>query len=351
MASQNNNDMHEAKLAPSEDGQPKVRVQSDTLWDPHVALERHGDQAASQDPSPQDNLQPQDPNRGAANVEGNILLGLSFPRKFWRIVEDDAFTSVCWNVDGDTVIIEEDLFQREVLCRRGKEQIFESDSLKTFISLLNLHGFSKICPADSSVCSPGDNMMIYRHCNFQRDKPWLIENIKTKGNLMTHACPGTSTTLPKRKKKLAPTRHSPRIHHKNGTKEAEGKAQKKASRARGPSGTRSLKYSGLQSTSSAMEVQCPSEQGGPTGEGTSGNVMFVPTATAGTNGTRDLPTSPLNDPLYGSVMSLYNTCYSILMAGLSVMAPPEDPEEEGEEEDSSDNKCSLCEQFKDNAGP
>lgn len=166
MASQSTYEMHEAKLAPSEDGQPLILVQYDTSPDPRVgvrgALERHGGQEKSQDPSPQDNPQPQDPNRSTTNVEeNNILHGpLSFPRKLWRIVEDDAFRSVCWNDDGDTVIIQQNLLQREILCLRGKEQIFESNSLKSFIRLLNLHGFSRIRPGDSSVCSTRNKIMV-----------------------------------------------------------------------------------------------------------------------------------------------------------------------------------------------
>ncbi|KAK1346508.1 hypothetical protein QTO34_000364 [Cnephaeus nilssonii] len=345
--------MHKSKMASSAAGQPPIMVQYDTSSDPHggprEALERHGDQEESQDPSLQDKPQPQDPNQGTANVEeNNIFIGLSFPRKLWRIVEDDAFMSVHWNDDGDTVIIEENLFQSEILCRRGKEQIFESDSLKSFIRLLKLHGFSKIHPGDSSVCSAGNRMMIYQNSNFQRDKPWLLEKIMTKGKQMTCAFPGSSATSPKRKKKMAPTRHSPTIDYNDGNNNAEEKAQRNAKNDWRPSATEFFKYLGLRPTSSGMEVQCPSEAGGPRGEGMPRNVMFVPLAIAGTDGTGDVHTIPPNDPLHGSVMSSYNVCYSTLVAGLSVMAPLEDPDKEEEEEGSSNNKCSLSEQFKDN---
>ncbi|CAK6450159.1 unnamed protein product [Pipistrellus nathusii] len=349
MASQSTYEMQEARLAPSENGQPPILVQYDTSPGPHVglreALERHGGQEKSQDPSPQDNPQPQAPNQSTANVEGNnILHGPSFPRKLWRIVEDDAFQSVHWNDDGDTVIIKENLFQREILCQRGKEKIFKLSSLKSFIRLMNLHGFSKIRPGDSSVCSPTNKIMIYQNSNFQRDKPWLLENIMTKGNQKTHALPGTSATSPKRKKKMAHTRHPPTIDYND----SEEKAQRNAKNDWGPSATEFFKYLGLQPTRNAMEVQCPREAGGPSGENMSGNIMFVPLEIAGTDGTGDMPTSPPNDPLHGSVMSSYNACYSTLMAGFSVMAPLEAPDKKEEEKESSNNKCSLSEQFKDN---
>lgn len=50
-------------------------------------------------------------------------------------------------------------------------------------------------------------------------------------------------------------------------------------------------------------------------------------------------------------MTLYNTCYSILMAGLLVMTPEEALEAEEEQEESSDYKCALCEQLKNKPNP
>lgn len=95
-------------------------------------------------------------------MEENNLLRLSFPRKLWMVAEDDALTSVRWNDEGDTVIIEEDLFQREILHQRGPGRIFETDSLKSFIRQLNLYGFSKIRPNDPLVHSPGNKRMMVK---------------------------------------------------------------------------------------------------------------------------------------------------------------------------------------------
>ncbi|EPQ19286.1 hypothetical protein D623_10000841 [Myotis brandtii] len=150
---------------------------------------------------------------------------------------------------------------------------------------------------------------------------------------------------------MAPTRHSRRSHHQNGGKEAEPKAQETGKNDWGTNATKAFEFSVPQPMGSAREVQCPSATSGSGGEGTSGSVMFVPTATAVTNDTGDLLPTPANEPLQGSVMSLYNMCYSTLIAGLSVMAPSEDPDQaEEEKEGSSDNKCSVCERFKDNVG-
>ena len=66
-------------------------------------------------------------------------------------MEDAAFTSVHWNDEGDMVVIEADLFQTEVLQHRGADQIFETESIKSFIRELNLYGFSKIRPSFHSA--------------------------------------------------------------------------------------------------------------------------------------------------------------------------------------------------------
>ncbi|XP_036268981.1 heat shock transcription factor, X-linked member 3-like [Pipistrellus kuhlii] len=345
--------MQEARLAPSEEGQPPILVQYDTSPGPHMGpretLERHSSQEESQDPSPQDNPQPQTPNQKATNVEGNnILYGLSFPIKLWRIVEDDAFQSVRWSEDGDTVIVKENLLQREILCRRGEEEIFKSNSLKSFIRLMNLHGFSKIRPDDSTIYSPRNKIMIYQNSNFQRDKPWLLQNINAEGNQVARVCPGTSATPAKRKKKMAPTRRSPRLHQEDNKKEAEQKAQETDKNEWGSSATQAFEFSAPQPLSSAREVQCPIAASGSSGEDTSGNFKFVPTATAGTDGTGGLSPNPPNEPSQGSVMSLYSICYSTLISGLLDVAPSQDSHQSEEDQEGSlDNKCSL----KNNAGP
>ena len=114
-------------------------------------------------------------------------------------------------------------------------------------------------------------------------------------------------------------------------------------------------FSGLWSMGSvarwAEANHLPSEQGGPSGEGTSSNGMSVLLATAGRDSIGELPKSSPEYPGYGLVMTLYNTCYSILMAALLVMAPNEALEVAEKQEESSDYKCALCEQFKDNPNP
>ncbi|NIG59826.1 heat shock transcription factor, X-linked-like [Pontoporia blainvillei] len=224
MASQSSDELCTAMLGPSADAEPATWVPSRESRHPTVdsreSSEKQGDQAKSPDPGSQDNPPPQGANYGVANQS---ILQLSLPRKLWRLVEDPAFTSVRWNDKGDTVIIEEDLFQREVLHRRGADRIFNTDSLQTFIRQMNRYGFSKICLTSHS---PGKKrLMIFCNSNFQRDKPLLIENFQRKRNLGATDQPGTSARAPKGKRPVAATRRSPQIHYNDST--TQKKAPKK----------------------------------------------------------------------------------------------------------------------------
>ncbi|KAF4008078.1 hypothetical protein G4228_019685 [Cervus hanglu yarkandensis] len=336
MASQNSHKAHAAPLAPLTYGEPSAGDPRDSSPDPNVdsgeALEKQVDQPESLDPGLQYDLLPQGLKPEMANKEeNNTFLGLSFPRKLWRIVEDAAFTSVRWNDEGDMVIIEADLFQTEVLQRRGADQIFETESIKSFIRELNLYGFSKISPLG---CSAGKKMMIYHNSNFQREKPLLLQNIS------------------KRKKRVVATRHSPRLHHNQCTQKAGKKVQKGTPPARRTLSRRSFMLSRLWSMGSvagrAGVKHLLSEQGGPSGKGTSNSAMSVPPATSGRESTGQMPESPPEYPDYDSVMALYNTCYSILTAALSSTAPNEAP---GSEEEQGEYMCVLCEQVKDKPNP
>lgn len=78
------------------------------------------------------------------SVEDNDFLSLTFPKKLWKIVESDQFKSLWWDDDGNCVVIDEELFKKEVLERKGPLRIFETDCMKSFIRQLNLYGFSKM---------------------------------------------------------------------------------------------------------------------------------------------------------------------------------------------------------------
>lgn len=140
----------EAQLGPPVGEEPASRSPGDCSPNPRAeASGRSEEQAVSQAPGSQDNLPPEQQTQCAASVEEEDLEGLPFPRKLWATVQDDAFKSLSWNDEGDAVIIEKDLFRAEIL-QPGGAGTFKTSSLKSFTRQLNLHGFSKIHPKDSS---------------------------------------------------------------------------------------------------------------------------------------------------------------------------------------------------------
>ena len=75
--------------------------------------------------------------------ELNASLSLTFPQKLWAIVESDQFESIWWDESGTCIVINEELFKKEVLERKGPFRVFETNSMKSLIQQLNLYGFSK----------------------------------------------------------------------------------------------------------------------------------------------------------------------------------------------------------------
>jgi len=77
-------------------------------------------------------------------VKTNVFSFLSFPTKLWYLVEGDEFKSICWARCESCIVIDEEMFNVEVLGRTGPQKIFEADSVKSFIRELNLYGFTKM---------------------------------------------------------------------------------------------------------------------------------------------------------------------------------------------------------------
>ena len=74
---------------------------------------------------------------------GEYFLSLTFPQKLWNIFDSDQFESICWDESGTCIVINEELFKKEVLETKGTFRIFETKSMKSSIRQLNLYEFSK----------------------------------------------------------------------------------------------------------------------------------------------------------------------------------------------------------------
>ncbi|GAB0194617.1 heat shock transcription factor, Y-linked-like [Grus japonensis] len=80
---------------------------------------------------------------------------LSFLKQLWKITWSDEFQSIWWVDDGVFVAINEEMFKKEVLARRGLGIVFEMESMECFHRQLDLCGLCKL-PEVSDLSKSGD---------------------------------------------------------------------------------------------------------------------------------------------------------------------------------------------------
>ncbi|KAB0353362.1 hypothetical protein FD755_023933 [Muntiacus reevesi] len=124
--------------------------------------------------------------------ELNDFLSLNFPQKLWKIVESDQFKSIWWDESGTSIVINEEVFKKEVLERKAPFRIFETHSLKSIVRQLNLYGFRKKQQTVQRSASLADfldeennvsvlsKLQIYHNPNFKRGYPQLLVRMKRR---------------------------------------------------------------------------------------------------------------------------------------------------------------------------
>ncbi|KAM9599928.1 uncharacterized protein ACIBXB_003695 [Morphnus guianensis] len=121
-----------------------------------------------------------------SSSKGNVSPFFSFIKKLWDIVESSRFESIWWGDDGKCVVIHEELFKKEVLARRGRLRIFESETMKSFNRQLHLYGFKKRLWNFPKLGSHIDLLAeettgefhFYYNPNFRRHFPYLLMKYK-----------------------------------------------------------------------------------------------------------------------------------------------------------------------------
>nr|XP_044997077.1 heat shock transcription factor, Y-linked-like [Jaculus jaculus] len=122
--------------------------------------------------------------------EDSDFFSLTFPKKLWKIVESNKFKSVCWDEEGTSIVINVELFKKEVLERKPPFRIFETNSMNSLVRQLNLYGFSKVQQNCQRSASLDDFMAeekegsakfkFYRNPNFIRGHPHLLLRMKRR---------------------------------------------------------------------------------------------------------------------------------------------------------------------------
>ncbi|XP_035846843.1 heat shock factor protein 5 isoform X2 [Sander lucioperca] len=106
----------------------------------------------------------------------------NFPAKLWRLVNNPLNDAICWDKLGQVVVIDQNLFERQILSPSNittpdNIDAFKTTNFSSFVRQLNLYGFRK---ADPAVKDTGDNAA-YHHFynpNFQRDQPELVASLR-----------------------------------------------------------------------------------------------------------------------------------------------------------------------------
>ncbi|XP_036126984.1 heat shock transcription factor, Y-linked-like [Molossus molossus] len=135
--------------------------------------------------------------------EDNAFCSMTFPRKLWKIVENDQIKSIWWDKNGTSIVINEELFKKEVLKRKAPFRIFKTDRMRSFLYQLNLYGFIKMQQnfqrsasladflAEEKEVSILSKLRLFHNPNFKRGYPQLLVRMKRRVGIK-NASPASS---------------------------------------------------------------------------------------------------------------------------------------------------------------
>ncbi|XP_049896210.1 heat shock factor protein 5 [Epinephelus moara] len=105
----------------------------------------------------------------------------NFPAKLWRLVNNPLNEAIFWDKYGQLVVIDQDLFERQVLCpstvSSDSADAFKTTNFSSFVRQLNLYGFKKAEAADTGA---GGHSLFHHfyNPNFKRDRPELVASMR-----------------------------------------------------------------------------------------------------------------------------------------------------------------------------
>lgn len=113
-------------------------------------------------------------------VQENVLIVIpsNFPAKLWRVVNNPDVSAIVWGSQGETIIIDEDLFEKQLPPPRDStvngHQAFATLTFQSFIRQLYAYGFRKA----HSPSPTQSNIYQFFHPDFKKDKPQLLSRVR-----------------------------------------------------------------------------------------------------------------------------------------------------------------------------
>ncbi|XP_068121875.1 heat shock factor protein 5 [Hyperolius riggenbachi] len=113
----------------------------------------------------------------------------NFPAKLWRLASDPLYKSIRWDLRGEGIIVDQQLFQSELLAQakvsNEPHYLFKTTNFASFVRQLNLYGFKKIILTPDELDQSGGNLAggessLHHFYNFDfcRDCPKRLVNLK-----------------------------------------------------------------------------------------------------------------------------------------------------------------------------
>ncbi|XP_061321053.1 heat shock factor protein 5-like [Pezoporus flaviventris] len=147
-----------------------------------------------------------------------------FPAKLWELVNSPRCGSVRWDARGEGLLIDQRLFERELLGAEAAGdgaaldgEVFKTRNFASFIRQLNLYGFRKLGlgpgpgplqdPAGGDGGSSAGALLHFYSPHFRRDRPELLVNLKrlTRANKAKLAAGLELPSRPAQRSQLPPS--------------------------------------------------------------------------------------------------------------------------------------------------